>query len=65
MEGLRNTRGIGCGEGDHVSNGCWNSGGKADEAFTTQPEDMRVGLIARGERFSTVSRGGRRGAEKR
>jgi len=28
MGGLRNAGSIGCWEGDHVSNGCWNSGGK-------------------------------------
>jgi hypothetical protein len=28
MGGLRNARSIGCWEGDHVSNGSWNSGGK-------------------------------------
>ncbi|MGB2678541.1 MAG: hypothetical protein WAN12_15770 [Candidatus Acidiferrum sp.] len=35
------------GEGDHVSNGCWNSGGKADDAFAMRPEARRVGLWSR------------------
>ena len=47
MDGLRNARSIGCWEGDHVSNGCWNSGGKADDAFAMRPEARRVGLSLR------------------
>jgi hypothetical protein len=65
MDGLRNARIIGCWEGDHVSNGCWNSGGKQ---MTSSPCGLKPGgWDSRGERqrFSTVSRSGRRGAEKR
>lgn len=47
MDGLRNGRSIGCGEGDHVSNGRWNSGGKADDAFAMRLEARRVGLSLR------------------
>ena len=45
MDGLRNAGSIGC--GDQVSNGCWNSGGKADDAFAMQPEATGVGLSLR------------------
>jgi hypothetical protein len=48
MDGLGNAGSVGCGKGDHVSNGCWNSGGKADDAFAMRSEGMRVGLFASG-----------------
>ncbi|MGB7436638.1 MAG: hypothetical protein WBR26_24080 [Candidatus Acidiferrum sp.] len=47
MDGLRHAGSVGCEEGDHVSNGCWNSGGKADDAFAMRPEARRVELSLR------------------
>jgi hypothetical protein len=60
MGGLRNARSIGCREGNHVNNGWWNSGRKADDAFAIPLEARRVGLSLRGQRFSSVGRSGGR-----
>jgi hypothetical protein len=65
MGGLRNARSIGCWEQDHESNGSSNGGGKTGEACAMRPEARRGDSHCERQRFSTVSRGGRRGAEKR
>jgi hypothetical protein len=65
MGGLRNARNIGCGEGDHVGNGCWNSGGKQMTPSTCGRKPDGWDSRCEWQRFSTVSRSGRRGAKKR